>query len=201
MAQSAAEARQEVENARRGVEKELDDLGTATRAAIDIPAKVRRNPLRTAGLAGGAAFLLLGGPKRAAKSAERRFFPRRAEKRERALPKNVPTILSRIQPEEREKVEAHLERDFAAYLNKEHPTEPANARQSIWKTYDLFLGVVGVAAARELVKRLFEIPKEVRVEAIQEEGKAVAEAQTKVAKAEERTAKAEQKASDARRRE
>src|SRR5688572_19026176 len=146
MAQSAAEARQEVENARRGLEQGLDDLGTAARAAIDIPAKVKRNPLRTAGLAGGAAFLVLGGPKRAAKAAEARFFPRRAEKRDRALPKNVQATLSRIEPEEREKVEAHLERDFAAYLNKEHPAEPANARQSLWKTYDLLLGVVGVAA-------------------------------------------------------
>ena len=206
MAQSAAEARQEVENALAGVEKELDDLGTTTRAALDIPAKVRRNPIRTAGLAGGAAFLLLGGPKRAAKAAEQRFFPRRAEKRERALPKDVQQTLSRLEPEDRDKVEAHLERDFAAYLNKEHPKEPANARQSVWKTYDLLLGVVGVAAARELVKRLFEIPKEVRVEEIREEGQAAAEAQTKVAKAEEKTARAaqqtaqaEQKATDARR--
>jgi hypothetical protein len=199
MAQSAAEARQEVENARRGVEKELDDFGTATRAALDIPAKMRRNPLRTAGLAGGAAFLLLGGPKRAAKAAEQRFFPRRAEKRERVLPKDVQKTLGRLEPEDREKVEAHLERDFAAYLKKEHPAEPANARQSLWKTYDLLLGVGGVAAARELVKRLFEIPKEVRVEAIQEEGEAVAKAQTKVAKAEEKTARAEQKVAEARR--
>jgi hypothetical protein len=193
MAQSAAEARQEVENARRGVAKELDDLGTATRAAIDIPAKVKRNPLRTAGLAGGAAFLVLGGPKRAAKAAESRFFPRRAEKRERTLPKNVQATLRRIEPEEREKVEAHLERDFASYLNKEHPAEPANARQSAWKTYDMLLGVVGVAAARELVKRLFEIPKEVRVEQIEEEGEAAAKAQTKVAEANQKTAQAEQK--------
>jgi hypothetical protein len=197
MAQSAAEARQEVENARRGVEQELDDLGTATRAALDIPAKVRRNPVRTAGLAGGAAFLLLGGPKRAAKAAERRFFPRRAEKRDRTLPKNVQHTLSRLEPEDREKVEAHLERDFAAYLNKQHPTEPANARQSLWKTYDMLTGIVGVAAARELAKRLFEIPKEARVEAIHEEAEVRADAATKVAKAKEKMAEAEQKTATA----
>jgi hypothetical protein len=198
MAQSAAEARQEVENARKAVEKELDDLGTAARAAVDIPAKVRRNPVRTAGLAGGAAFLLLGGPKRVARAAEARFLPRRVERRERALPKNVQKTMSRLEPQDREKVEAHLERDFATYLNREHPNEPANARQSFWKTYDLFLGVVGVAAARELVKRLFEIPKEVRVEEIEEQGEAVADAKTKVAKAEEKVAKAESKAAAAR---
>ena len=180
MAQTTAEARQELELARRGVESELDDLGSATRAALDIPAKIRRNPVRTAGLAGGAAFLFLGGPKRVAKAAEARFFPRRTEKRDRALPKNVQATLTRLEPEDREKVEAHLERDFAAYLNREHPKEPANARQSLWKTYDLFLGVVGLAAARELAKKLFEIPKEVKVEQIEEEGEAVAEAEAKV---------------------
>lgn len=180
MAQTTAEARQELAEARRAVESELGDLGSAARAAMDIPAKIRRNPVRTAGLAGGAAFLVLGGPKRVAKAAEARFFPRRAEKRDRALPKNVQATLTRVEPEQREKVEAHLERDFAAYLNKEHPKEPANARQSLWKTYDLLLGVVGVAAARELAKKLFEIPKEVKVEQIEEEGQAVAEAQAKI---------------------
>jgi len=183
MAQSAAEARQEVDDARRGVEKELDHLGTAARAAVDIPAKIRRNPVRTVGLAGGAAFLFLGGPKRLAKSAEARFLPKRAEKRDRALPKNVQATMVKLEPEDREKVEAHLERDFAAYLNREHPAEPANARQSVWKTYDMLLGVVGLAAARQMAKKLFEVPEEVRVEEIKEEGQAVAEAETKVAAA------------------
>ena len=180
MAQSAAEARQEVDNARRGVEKELDDLGTAARAAVDIPAKVRRNPVRTVGLAGGAAFLLMGGPKRLAKAAEARFFPKRAERVPTVLPKDVEETISRLEPEKREQVRGHLERDFTAYLRKEHPQEPANARQSLWKTYDILVGIVGVAAGRELVKKLFEIPKEVRVEEIEEEGEAVAEAETKV---------------------
>jgi hypothetical protein len=180
MAQTTAEARQELTDARRAVETELDDLGSAARAAVDIPAKIRRNPVRTVGLAGGATFLFLGGPKRAAKAVEARFFPKRAEQRDRALPKNVQATLTRLEPAEREKVEAHLERDFAAYLNKEHPKEPANARQSLWKTYDMLLGVVGLAAAREMAKKLFEIPKEVKVEQIQEEGQAVAEAQAKV---------------------
>lgn len=183
MAQSAAEARQEVENARRGVEQELDNFGTAARAAVDIPAKVRRNPVRTVGLAGGAAFLLLGGPKRLAKAAEARFFPKRAERVPTVLPKDVETTINRLEPEERGKVHAHLERDFAAYLRKEHPEEPANARRSLWRTYDVLVGIVGVAAGRELVKRLFEIPKEVRVEEIEKEGAAVAKAESKVAEA------------------
>jgi len=183
MAQSTAEARQEVENARKGVEKELDDLTRATREALDIPAKVRRNPVRTAGLAGGAAFLLLGGPKRVARATEKRFFPKRVYERDRALPKNVQATMAKLDPAQREVVEAHLERDFAAYMKKEHPSEPANARQSIWKTYDLLIGIVGAAAARELVKKLFEVPQEVEIEHIEEKGEAVAEAEARVAAA------------------
>jgi hypothetical protein len=183
MAQSAAEARQEVENARKGVEKELDELTRATRDAFDIPAKVKRNPVRTVGLAGGAAFLLMGGPKRVARAAEQRLFPKRVYRRDRALPKHVQKTMDKLEPADRELVEAHLERDFAAYMRKEHPAEPANARQSLWKTYDLLVAVVGAAAARELVKKLFEVPKEVEVEQIKEEGEAVAEAETKVAAA------------------
>jgi hypothetical protein len=180
MAETTAEAQEEVEAARRGVEAELNQLGKSTRAALDIPAKVRRNPVRTAGLAGGAAFMFLGGPKRVAKAAEARFFPKRAVKRDRALPKDVQQTLNKIEPEHRDQVEAHLERDFQSYLRKEHSAEPANPRQSLWKTYDMMLGIVGVAAARELAKKLFEIPKEVRVEQIEEEGEAVAKAEEKI---------------------
>ena len=98
--------------------------------------------------------------------------------------------MAKLDPEQRELVEAHLERDFAAYMNKEHPSEPANARQSVWKTYDLLLGIVGAAAARELVKKLFEVPQEVEVEHIEEKGEAVAEAEAKVAAAKSAAKKA-----------
>jgi hypothetical protein len=181
MADATAEARQEVVNARRDVEAELDQLASSTRAALDIPAKVKRHPVETIGVASGAAFLLLGGPERAAKAAERRFFPKRANRPPKLLPKDVDRALHNLPPSDRERVEAHLEKDFAAYLRKEHPQEPANARQSVWKTYDMLLGIVGAAAARELVKKLFAIPQETEVEAIEEKGQAVAEANQKVA--------------------
>lgn len=180
MAQSTADARQEVENARRAVESELDELGTAARAAIDIPAKVRRNPVRTAGVAGGAAFLLLGGPKRLGRAAERRFMPRRAERLPKVLPKEVEQTVNRLEPEQRDRVRAHLERDFATYLRRTHPDEPANAQRSLWRTYDLLVGIVGAAAGRQLVKKLFEVPHEARAEGIREEAEAVAEAEARI---------------------
>jgi hypothetical protein len=110
-------------------------------------------------------------------------MPKRVYRRERALPKNVQQTIDKLEPEQRELVEAHLERDFAAYMNKEHPLEPANARQSFWKTYDLMVGIVGAAAARELVKKLFEVPKEAEAKGIEKKGEAIAEAETKVAAA------------------
>lgn len=173
MADSVAEARQEVELARRAIESELDDLGASARAAVDIPAKIRRNPVRTVGLGAGAAFLLLGGPRRVMKAAEGRLFPRRRPKR--LLPKDIDKTVDRLGVEDPEAVKAHLERDFAAYLQREHARDEPNARQSLWRTYDLLLGSVGAVATRELVKRFFDVPQGQRkapaVPAAQEEAK------------------------------
>jgi len=183
MGQSSAEARQELERARLGVASELDQLGDSTRTALDIPAKIKRNPVQTAGVVGGAAFLLLGGPKRAAKAVEKRFFPKRYYRPPTVLPKDVERSIAKLPQGDQDMVRNHLERDFAAYLQKEHPAEPANARQSAWKTYDLLVGIIGAAAARELVKKLFEIPQETKVEAIEERAEAVAEAEADIAAA------------------
>lgn len=157
-ARQIAAARKGIEAARTGVEKELDDLGTAARAAVDIPAKIRRNPVRTAGLAGGAAFLLAGGPRRVAKGVEKRLFPKRYARPPKVLPKKVIETLDRLPEEDQELVHAHLERDFANYLKAEHAKDPPNVRTSAWKTYNLLLGTVGARAARELVKKLFDAP-------------------------------------------
>jgi hypothetical protein len=155
-----ADTRREVDRAREGVARELDGLAASARAAVDIPAKVRRNPVATVGAAGGAAFLLLGGPRRVAKQVEKRFFPKRYSRPPKVLPSQIMATLDRLPEEDRELVRAHLERDFASYLKAEHAKDPANARVSIWKTYNLLLGTVGARAARELVKALFDAPRD-----------------------------------------
>jgi hypothetical protein len=157
MAQSSEEARQEVVHARTALAAEVDDLGVATRAALDIPAKIRRNPVRTAGLAGGAAFLAVGGPKRVLKAVERRVAPTRQQRLEGILPKDVARTIDRIGGNA-EAVRDQLERDFRAYLERRHPEDTPNARRSLWRTYDLMIGSVGVLAARQLAKKLFEAP-------------------------------------------
>jgi hypothetical protein len=159
VADTTADARQEVINARQAAESELNELGAAARAAIDIPAKARRNPVRVAGLAGGAAFLALGGPKRVVKAAERRLFPARREKLERVLPKDVARAVDRLGVNA-EQVRDTLERDFRHYLERKHPEETPTARRSFWRTYDVMVGSLGAIAARTLAKRLFEAPPE-----------------------------------------
>jgi hypothetical protein len=183
-----ADALREVQKAREGVADELDGLTASARAAVDIPTKVRKRPVETAGVAGAAAFLLLGGPRRAAKQVEKRFFPKRYARPPRVLPKDIEQSLDRLPEEDRAAVRGHLERDFTNYLKDEHAEHPPNARTAAWKTYDMFLTIVGAAAARELVKKLFAVPKEVRVE----EKKETAEVEVK---AEEKKAEVRSKGS------
>ena len=158
MADSTAEARQQVADARRATAAELDMLGTSTRAALDFPAKIKKHPLQTVGVVGGAAFLVTGGPKRVARAAEKRFFPKRGLRPPKLMPKDLEKTLDRLPEEDRELIGAHLERDFAAYLQKEHVRDAATGRQSFWKTFDLFVAVFGAAATRELVKRALSVP-------------------------------------------
>lgn len=182
-APKVAEALKGVRVARRGVATELDNLNTSVRAAVNIPAKIRRNPVPTLGAAGGAAFLLLGGPRRVAQSVEKRLFPKRYNRPPTVLPRDVEKTIDRLPEEDRERVRAHLERDFAAYLREEHAKDPPNARTAVWKTYDVLLGIVGAATARELVKKLFAVPKEVRVEEKKETAEVEVEVEEKKAKA------------------
>ena len=89
MGTSTKEAHQQVIAARKAFAGELDELNAATRSALDIPAKVRKHPLETAGLAGGAAFLAVGGPKRVLKAVGRRVRPTRKQRFKGVLPDEV----------------------------------------------------------------------------------------------------------------
>lgn len=113
-------ARAEVLAARDGLDEELVRLEAAGRAAIDIPARLRREPARVLGAAGGAAFLLLGGPKRAFKGVRRAIFGPGADLPKSMLPPEVEKTLKKLGPDG-EKVRGTLEREFAAYLDEKAP--------------------------------------------------------------------------------
>ena len=101
--------------ARAELDDQVDRLEAAGRAAVDIPAKVRANPAKSAGLAAGGAFLALGGPKRLFRRAKRAVTGKEEELPSELLPKDVERALRRIGTDGA-RVRGTLERDFAKYL-------------------------------------------------------------------------------------
>jgi hypothetical protein len=114
-------ARARVLAARGDLEDEIARLEAAGRSAVDIPAKVRREPAKTAGLAAGAAFLVAGGPKRAFRRVRRAIQGPEADMPKSMLPKEVDRELKKL-GRDGEKVRGTIEREFARYLD-EHRQE------------------------------------------------------------------------------
>jgi hypothetical protein len=149
-------ARAEVLAAREGLGEELVRLEAAGRAAIDIPAKIRREPVKVAGSVAGAAFLLLGGPRRVFSGIRRSILGPEAELPKSMLPPEVDKTLRKLGPDG-EKVRGTLEREFADYLEEKAPQRKQRDLAAV--AAGLLGGVlrpVTMRAGRELVTRLFE---------------------------------------------
>ncbi len=121
--------------ARDDLADQVDRLEAAGRAAIDLPAKVRANPAKAAGVAAGGAFLALGGPKRLFRRAKRAVTGQEEELPSELLPKDVERAVRKLGTDGR-KVRGALERDFAAYLHE---------RASERKKEGLTAAVTGIA--------------------------------------------------------
>jgi hypothetical protein len=102
--------------ARADLDDEIDRLEAAGRAAVDVPAKVRKEPVKAAGVVASAAFLALGGPKRLFRRAKRVIRGEEAELPESLLPKEVDRALKKL-GSDGEKVRGTLEREFSRYLD------------------------------------------------------------------------------------
>ena len=103
--------------ARADLGEQVDRLEAAGRAAVDVPAKVRSNPAKAAGIAAGGAFLAVGGPKRLFRRARRAITGKEEELPSELLPKDVEKALRKIGTDG-SKVRGTLERDFAKYLDQ-----------------------------------------------------------------------------------
>ncbi len=161
MATAAQEAERQVIEARRALGGELDELSSAARSAVDVPAKIRHNPVQTAALAGGAGFLLLGGPKRIVRAVATRVRPHRHDQHRGLLPDEVERAIKHSAGPHAPEIEAKLEEDFAAYLKKKAKQEPPpNAAQSLWRTYDALIGPLAAMTAKQLGARLFAANKD-----------------------------------------
>jgi hypothetical protein len=97
--------------------EEVARLEAAGRAAVDIPAKIRRAPAQTAGLAAGAAFIVAGGPKRVIRGFRRAIFGPAADLPKSMLPRQVDKTLKKL-GSDGDKVRGTLEREFASYLDE-----------------------------------------------------------------------------------
>ena len=117
MATETDAARDRVLAARAALGEELETLEASARAAADVPAKIRRSPGKAAAIAGGTAFVVLGGPRRVFRAGRRAVTGAPAPMPEAMLPKEVEKTL-RYLGEDGDKVRGALERDFAAYAKQ-----------------------------------------------------------------------------------
>lgn len=114
MASEQDAARDRVLAARAELASSLADLEASGRAAIDIPARIRRSPAKAAAIGGGALFLLLRGPQRVIAAVRRRVSGAPSMPKG-LLPKDVERTLRSL-GDDGEKVRKVLERDFADYV-------------------------------------------------------------------------------------
>ena len=117
MATEQDAARDRVLAARADLGEQLQILEASGRAAIDIKAKVRRNPARAAAIAGGVGFLALRGPQRIIRGTRRAIFGPPKPMPKTLLPEEVEKTLRSL-GEDGDQVRAVLERDFALYVKK-----------------------------------------------------------------------------------
>jgi hypothetical protein len=145
-------ARAEVLAARDGLDEELVRLEAAGRAAVDIPARLRREPAKVLGTAGGAAFLLLGGPKRVFQGVRRAVLGEKAEMPKSMLPPEIEKKLRKLGPDG-EAVRATIEREFADYLEEK---APQRRERDLAGTAALLLGGVLKPVTERLGRQLAE---------------------------------------------
>jgi hypothetical protein len=152
-----AAALAELKNARAAVAESLDQLSSSAQAALDIPAKIRRNPVKTAALIGGTGFLLAGGPRRVVRYAVRKVRPERPDPYAGLLPPEIEKVLKDADLASDSEVRRALNEDFADYLRQKGRYEPPpTAATALWRTFDRLAGPLGTAGARVLVQRLME---------------------------------------------
>ena len=150
MGTEAEAARAEVVAAREAFSAELVRLEAAGRAAVDIKAKVKRNPAKAAGLAAGAGFLAIGGPLKVVRGVGRALRGKKEPLPPSLLPKQVDAALRSL-GDDGDKVRGTLEREFASFLEKRKPDEDKGIVAGI---SGALTSSLIVPASRNLAKRM-----------------------------------------------
>jgi hypothetical protein len=141
--------------ARADLAHEVDTLEAATRAAVDIPAKIKRSPGKAAAVAGGAAFLVVGGPQKVFRRARRTITGReQAPLPKTLLPKDIEKTLKKLGTDG-DKVRGTIERDFAHYLDERaEQRRNESFRAAILGLTTSALRPVGFLVGRRLLDRM-----------------------------------------------
>jgi hypothetical protein len=142
----------DVAAARQALGDELVHLEASARAAVDIRAKVKRNPGKTAAAIGGTAFLAVGGPRRVFRAVKHRIVGRPDPLPPSLLPEQVERAV-RALGDDGAKVRGALEREFAAFVDTNRKSESRFVRRV------LLTGGIPIASqiGREIVKRVFAV--------------------------------------------
>lgn len=155
MGESTVAARAEVLAARAALDGQLERLEASARAAVDIPAKARRNPVKTAGLAAGAGFLLVGGPGKLLRGARNRILGKPDPLPKSMLPKEIDKALGEL-GEDGARVRGTIEREFAAYLKDKAPERKDRDLNAVLASMVSSVGKpVAQRYGRQLVEQLF----------------------------------------------
>jgi hypothetical protein len=131
VAAEADAARERVLAARTELATEVERLQTSARAAVDIPAKVRRSPAKAAAVVGGVGFVALGGPRRLFRRVKSAIVGPDQPLPESMLPEEVEKTLRRLGTDG-ERVRGTLERDFADYLKVSQKRRGPALRQTLY---------------------------------------------------------------------
>lgn len=157
------ETRVELEAQRVRVRATAERLEAATRHALDLPARIRENPVQTAAIAGGLAFLLLGGPRRVFRRARQAARGSDAERAYAALPGSLRAVVDSAAPGHGDaRNEARRQLALALHAWREDPKNrrraarlasealsPPGPGRAFWALAE----VVGVTAAGILARR------------------------------------------------
>jgi hypothetical protein len=149
-------ARAEVVARRQLLLVEVERLEASGRAAIDIPAKIRRAPGKTLALAAGTAFMVLGGPKRTYRAVRRAVLGPKADLPKSMLPGQIDKALHAL-GDDGNRVRGLLEREFADYLETNKPVREArDLRGTVSELGGNILRPVTAQAGKRLARELFK---------------------------------------------
>ena len=168
MGETLAETRVEVAAQRAENDRTATELEARVRRALDVKARFKENPALFIGLGLGAAFLLVGGPKRVARAMRRRIQPTHAEQAYDALPKSmqawVDALADEVGPKAGRAREALVEelqrwrtepiknKKARKELAKAMVEGPPGPQRTAWKAAEAALTLLSAALARRAIE-------------------------------------------------